>query len=71
MTVTKTTAPIFNGYITREEYAEQRGISLRTEINDRVMRKSPPFIKIGRKIYYSIEGIHEWLKSLEVCSPKK
>ena len=53
------------GYISEHDYARRRGISLRTAQRDRQLRQSPPFTVLGRKIYYRIEALKEWLLSQE------
>lgn len=61
---------IFEGYISREEYARQRGFSLRSEHKERARRAGPPFIKIGQKVYYSIAGIKDWLDTQTISTRK-
>ena len=53
------------GYISEHDYARRRGISVRTAQRDRQLRQSPPFTVLGRKIYYRIEALKEWLLSQE------
>lgn len=38
--------------INETDYAAQRGVSLRTVQRERAQRIGPPFIKLGRVIYY-------------------
>jgi len=59
------TPDFLEGYISEEDYAAQRGVSIRTAQRDRQLRQSPPFIRLGRKIYYRIEGLKEWLREQE------
>ncbi len=60
------TAPSFlEGYIPEPEYARQRGVSLRTAQRDRQLRKSPPYIAMGRQIYYRLESVRAWLLARE------
>ncbi len=33
-----------------------------------VRRYGPPRIKVGRKVYYRVEALKEWLKSRETCA---
>src|SRR5215470_8150176 len=59
-------APAFlNGYVSEQEYARQRGVTVRTCQRDRQLRKSPPYIQLGRRIYYRIEAVREWLVTNE------
>lgn len=57
------TANLFDGYIPEAEYARQRGVSVRLLRSERKARKGPPFVKVGGAVYYSIEGIREWLRA--------
>jgi hypothetical protein len=52
---------LLEGYITEEEYARQRGVSLRTCQRDRAMRKSPPYCALGKQIFYRVTAVREWL----------
>jgi hypothetical protein len=55
-------APEFlQGYLSEDEYARQRGVSLRTCQRDRALRQSPPYVIIGRQVYYRLEAVREWL----------
>jgi hypothetical protein len=56
---------ILSGYIDEDEYARQRGISLRTAQRDRQLRKSPPYVVMGRQVYYRLESIRAWLLARE------
>jgi hypothetical protein len=49
------------GYVSEEEYARRRGVSLRTCQRDRQLRQSPPYVQFGRRIYYRVEAVREWL----------
>ena len=49
------------GYVLEEDYARRRGASLRTCQRDRQLRQAPPYIQFGRRIYYRIEAVREWL----------
>ena len=53
------------GYVCEEEYARRRGVSLRTCQRDRQLRQAPPYVQFGRRIYYRIEAVREWLKKNE------
>jgi len=50
-----------DGFVTEEEYARRRGVSLRTCQRDRQLRQSPPYVQFGRRIYYRVEAVREWL----------
>lgn len=56
---------IFDGLVTEEEYARQRGVSMRTCQRDRQLRQAPPHIVLGKQVYYRIEAIRDWLLQQE------
>jgi hypothetical protein len=53
------------GYLTDEEMAKRRGLAVRTLRTERQRGDGPPYVKDGKKIFYSITGFREWLKSIE------
>ena len=58
-------ANFLEGYIPEAEYATRRGVSLRTCQRDRQLRQAPPYVRFGRRVYYRIEAVREWLVSNE------
>jgi len=56
--------------LTEAEYAKQRGVSLRTAQRERAQRVGPPFIRLGRKIYYRPAAIEAWLLDREQAQPR-
>lgn len=58
---TESAVNFLNGFISEEEYARQRGVTIRTCQRDRQLRQAPPYVKLGRCIFYRIDAIHEWL----------
>ena len=56
--------------IPEADYAAQRGVSVRTVQRERAQRIGPPFIKIGRKIYYRPAAIEQWLIDREQSQPR-
>jgi hypothetical protein len=54
-------AVLLQGFITEQEYARQRGVSLRTCQRDRAMRKSPPYCVLGKQIFYRVSAVRDWL----------
>lgn len=56
--------------IEEADYAKVRGVSLRTAQRERAMRMGPPFIKLGRKIYYRPAAIEAWLLAQEQVQPR-
>ncbi|NJM31506.1 MAG: hypothetical protein HC855_16740 [Rhizobiales bacterium] len=53
------------GYVSEEEYARRRGVSMRTCQRDRQLRQAPPHVKFGRAVFYSVESVRRWLKQNE------
>jgi hypothetical protein len=58
-------AGVFDGYIDEEEMAKQRDVSVRTLQLERQRGDGPPWVKVGRDVYYPIDGFRDWLKSIE------
>jgi len=56
---------LFAGYISEDEYARQRGVSVRTCQRDRALRKSPPYCVLGKQVFYRIESVRAWLLQKE------
>jgi hypothetical protein len=60
------------GFISEPEYARRRGVTLRTCQRDRQLRKAPPYIQFGRRIFYRVDAVRAWLvknERLEDRSP--
>ena len=60
--------------ISEADYAAQRGVSVRTIQRERALRIGPPFIKLGRAVFYRPDAIAKWLLAHEqeqVRAPKK
>jgi hypothetical protein len=60
----------FRDLISETDYAEQRGVSIRSVQRERAQRVGPPFIKVGRKVYYRPAAIEAWLMSMEQIQPR-
>lgn len=56
---------LYDGYWSEEEYAAQRGVSLRTVQRERARGIGAPFTPQGRRILYRIEAVREWLLAQE------
>lgn len=56
---------VLEGYLRREELAEQFGLSPRTIDRWEALRKGPPRVCIGRTILYNVQSVREWLLSRE------
>ena len=68
---TQASVDLFAGYISETEYARQRGVSLRTCQRDRALRKAPPYVLIGKQVYYRVAAVREWLLAQERSSVSK
>jgi hypothetical protein len=47
-----------------------RGVSVRTVQRERALRLGPPFIKLGRSIFYRPAAIETWLLAQEQAQPR-
>jgi hypothetical protein len=56
--------------MTEAEYAELRGVSVRTIQRERALRIGPPFIKLGAKVFYRPAAIEAWLIAQEQVQPR-
>lgn len=62
-------ASVLDGFLSEKEYARQRGVTVRTCQRDRALRQSPPYVIVGRQVYYRIEAVREWLlKQEKTCT---
>ena len=55
-----------NGYLTSAEMAAQLGLHPTTLAKWRMARIGPPFVKVGKKVYYRITSVRGWLETGEV-----
>lgn len=53
---------VLEGYLERHELARELGRSERTISRWHTRRIGPPFVKLGRKTYYRIDAVRDWLK---------
>lgn len=51
-------------------YAKARGVSVRSIQRERAQRIGPPFIRLGRRIFYRPESIEAWLLAQEQVQPR-
>lgn len=59
------TANPLDGYLTDDVMAKLRGVTERTLRAERQRGNGPPYVKDGWRIYYSLDGFRDWLKSRE------
>lgn len=57
--------------INEAEYAAARGVSVRSIQRERALRMGPPFIKLGKSIFYRPAAIEVWLLSQEQTPAEK
>ena len=56
---------LLRGYVTEDAMAAARNRTKRTLRQERLRGSGPPWLKIGRDVYYSESGFREWLQSIE------
>ena len=56
--------------LTEAAYAEKRGVSIRTIQRERALRAGPPFIKLGKSIFYRPEAVDAWIIAQEQTPAK-
>jgi hypothetical protein len=56
--------------IPEAELAAARGVCLRTIQRERALRIGPPFIRLGRRIFYRPEAVEAWLIAREQTQPR-
>jgi predicted DNA-binding transcriptional regulator AlpA len=61
----KTPSTLLQGFLRREELAQQLGLSPRTIDRWQALRKGPPRVCVGRTILYNVESVRDWLRSRE------
>ena len=47
-------------FVSETDYAARRGVSLRPASVIQ-LRQAPPYVRFGRRVYYRIEAVREWL----------
>jgi hypothetical protein len=65
------TPDFLEGFIAEEDYAARRGVSVRTCQRDRQLRKSPPFVVIGRRVFYRVKAVRDWLLAREQSADRR
>ncbi len=51
--------------LSESAYAAMRGVSVRTIQRERALRAGPPFIKLGKSIFYRPEAVDAWIIAQE------
>jgi hypothetical protein len=53
------------GYLSEDRIAEKRRVSKRTLRSERQRGAGPPFVKLGKQVFYPLDGFRGWLKAIE------
>jgi hypothetical protein len=56
--------------IPEADFAALRGVCVRTVQRERALREGPPFIRLGRKVFYRPAAIDAWLLAQEQVQPR-
>lgn len=56
---------LLEGYLRRDDLAQQLGVSARTLDRWHTLRYGPPRVAIGRTILYNLDSVRDWLRSHE------
>lgn len=56
--------------IPEADFAAARGVCVRTIQRERALRIGPPFIRLGRKVFYRPQAIEDWLIAQEQAQPR-
>lgn len=59
------------GFVSEGDYAVRRGVSIRTCQRDRQLRQAPPYVIIGRQVFYRVEAVRNWLIAREQVANRK
>lgn len=54
------------GYLNEEQYASFRGLSVRSARNERARGEGPPFIRVGRKVFYPVAAVRAWMQARQL-----
>jgi hypothetical protein len=60
---TPDTDHLLAGYMTPEELAAELDMAVITLATWRMWQEGPPYIKVGRKVFYSRTTVKEWIAS--------
>lgn len=58
-------AKVLDGYLTDDEQARVLLLTPRTLRNWRRLGKGPPYVRVGKRIFYPLAGNAAWLKANE------
>ena len=53
------------GWVEREDLAAELDVTVRTLVRWASSGFGPPYVKIGRKVWYRRQAVDEWLRTME------
>lgn len=56
------------GYLTEEQYAEIRGITVATARNERANGRGPDYVKLGARAVYPVKALETWMASRTIST---
>ena len=56
------------GYLTEEQYAEIRGITVASVRNERTAGRGPDHVKLGARVVYPVKALEAWMASRTVST---
>ena len=59
----ETEVNLFDGLISEQEMCNQRRITVRQSQRERRLGIAPPWVKIGRDVYFDVEAFREHVRS--------
>ncbi|SLN77381.1 helix-turn-helix transcriptional regulator [Oceanibacterium hippocampi] len=54
---------LLSDYLSREELAEELGVTVRTIANWQHFRVGPPFCRVGQRVLFLRADVADWIKS--------
>ena len=57
--------PSIDGYLTSDNLANRLGLHPSTLAKWRMARTGPPFVRVGKRILYSVTSVERWMKANE------
>ena len=64
-------SPLLDDFLPEDQTARELGRCPRTLKRWRNLREGPPFIRIGRQIFYRRDAVREWLVSREEAAGRR
>jgi hypothetical protein len=65
------TGGFLSGWISRPDLAVELGLTIDTLRRWEALRFGPPCVRVGRKVYYRRDAVHDWLQLQEVPVPRR